>query len=648
MSAPIRSGVSSRSRGPTTFEAGLHADADFGAIDVGLAVDGPTVGVVIDAPVVGQLRVAFDVAADGATRVSNLARKTSEGVEAAVSLVDETKTQALEAEVDRLRQYAEALSRDAEEAKSQLVTERDEARDRAAFLGEDLKSVRDELNRAATDAAANLAEAHAAIQVEKDARLMLLGEREKARAELDRVRGEIDAGSATLMREVNEARAAKDAAEADRARLSQELGELSKALEARREELADLRATHTATAQALTDLKATHELVERELKAAEVDREQLRGSLADATATRERLELDLEQRTADLATRNAEFDQLQAELRELQATRDELQNTLNGDRTSAEQTLIELRESLAAKDKALAATAADRHQLVQTHRDALAEAASRESALKAALAAAEADQGQLGSELDQVKSSAAAREAELTAELEAVRHDLLASEGTRRSVEENLEQREAAFADAVEQRDTALAERDAAREQLEQLQASDTELAAARQRAADAEAALAEHEARAGQLLAERDEARTVARGLHQKLAAAGADSVKAELASLKSQLEREKDTAAKVTVERDRVQLQVEALSRQLDQERSNRAKAVLERDQYRDRFRALTTSSGSGEMVNPTSSLEETKTYSIGQATTQEVPAYSGVREVPTDITQLPADVTIKKKGP
>jgi chromosome segregation ATPase len=589
--------------------------------------------VVIDAPVVGQLRVAFEMAGDGATRVTSLARRSVDGVDVAVVVVDEKKAHSLEAEFAALQTTHDDLQRSAATAAANLVSERDEARDRAAAMSEDLTRSRERAQQEREEAAADIARlegeaasARAATQVEKDSRLTLLGEREKARAELDRLRGELDAGSATLMREVNEARAARDAAEAERSRISGELSELATALDQRRAELTSARAEIDRGTSAFERLNASNQ---ESLKGVTA---QLQTELEASHAARARLERELE----------------------------ELQSSHDGDRASAEQSRLELR------DFEMAATT-ELHQLVQAHAEALAASQAREDTLRASLSAAEADHGQLVHELEALRALAEAakeRDAGLVAalsqtetnhgqvsaelaelqrawehrelELDGLRGELLTAQQTLSATQTTLERREEAFAHAVEQRDGAAQERDGFRDQLEQLttqlQALQVSLELQQQEASEAQRVATQYETEATTLRAERDEARNVARGLHQRIAGgAGVEALKTELGTVRAALDAERASAVTVTSERDRAHLQVEALGRQLDLERSARAKAVLERDQYRDRFRVLTTRhEGSGEATSPLPG-----------------PVSDGAIESPTDVTTLPSDWD-KKKGP
>ncbi len=632
--SPVRAGVSSRSRGPQTFETGLHADADFGTVNVGLAVDAGTFGVVIVAPVVGRLRAAFDVSADGSTRLTSLARQTAEGVDVQVSLFDEAKTQALKVELQQTRDdYA------------QLAGGNDDLSQRLAQTG----------------------------------------------AELEVLRRELDAGMAALTREVNEARSAHDAVESERARLSDKLSELTTTLGQRSQEL---NAGNIAQAQMSTELEASTDTRlalqrdldrlkagERQLTAArdelkreltgataaevaltqelstlrtatghahesqvalinqldeakvarellETERDALKAELEESKAARERLEqeaadarttlqAELEQRSADLNEGSAARERLEQEL-------EELRSSTHGERTSAEQAMIELRDALAKKEKQLSSSASERHELVGQHEETLA-------SLRSSLSSAENDAAGYSSEL-------AGQRAASSIEIDRLTRAVTGAQTM-------LESRDAELGASVERHRAAEQERKMLREQVEQASAQaqhvQNEFEQTRQALGEAQRLATEHETANASLKAERNEARNVARNLHQRIAGGGGvEALKAELTELRSSLDSAQTNVTNVMAERDRAQLQIESLGRQIDQERSARAKAVVERDQYRDRFRALTSNANTGE-TKAVTSQDETKSY----ASTNDFSG-EGPMDLTTDVTHLPADFDKTKK--
>src|SRR5882724_6151925 len=81
------------------YEAGIHSDLEAGAVDLGLVVTSSGLGFALDAPVIGQLRAAFDVLADGSTKLTSLSR---EGVPVS-GLTDLSRVAELEVQLDAQR-----------------------------------------------------------------------------------------------------------------------------------------------------------------------------------------------------------------------------------------------------------------------------------------------------------------------------------------------------------------------------------------------------------------------------------------------------------------------------------------------------------------------------------------------------------------
>lgn len=258
-----RANLTSRSRGADGWDAGLHAESEQGPIDVGLAVDPRALGVMIDAPGFGVVKVALEVADDGRTHLAQATRRLADGSEAAIA-IDETRAIRLEG------QMLELVS------KVQILTsERDEARERAAAALEDRQSFGEHVAERETQASIQHERLVAQLDLERGQRLSAFAEREKAKAELERAKEQLDAGLATLMRELTLAQRAKDSAEADRLRLSQELSEVSLRLTARGNEIAALEAARDRSAvdQKATTAELAHrqqqlEVTEQEAKAA--------------------------------------------------------------------------------------------------------------------------------------------------------------------------------------------------------------------------------------------------------------------------------------------------------------------------------------------------------------------------------------------
>ncbi len=496
-----RAEVSSRITAPDAWDAGLHAESEAGPIDVGLCVEPRAVGLMIDAPGIGRLKVAFDVSADGTTRLSRATRN------ATVIAVDEARVLQLEGELDRLRRTSTAVQSQLDAQVGHLTTERDEARDRAAILSEEGK----ELALVAREAEQGLSSASAALQVERDARLATLAEREKARAELDRFREELEGGSATLARELAESRVARDAA--------------AQALEVMRARLADLEA-QVAEAKEETETRDLALGTERD------ERQRLETALASVRA-----ELGASAPAADLEAARATVGALEAELTtarealasavpatELDAARAQLAASVPATELEAAQ------QAIAALEAALASAApATELDAAQAQ---LSAAMAATATLEAELATArEALNAAVSAEtFEAIRAHAAALEAQLAASVPASEFET--AQGTIASLEAALAAAGApGEADAARARLTSLQAELASREESVSMavargDALQAELAASEERL-NAEA-VATREAReialklktqSDKLLLERDEARAVARQLHQKMA---------------------------------------------------------------------------------------------------------------------------------
>jgi chromosome segregation ATPase len=306
-----RATVTSRASAPDAWEAGLHADSDAGSIDVGLSVGPSAVGVIIDAPGLGQLKLAFDVRADGTTRLARAHRRLRDGRDAVPVAVDEAKVLQLEGQLGRLQ-------RQLEDERGVLVTERDEARDRADVMAEE----RDEVRRELGQAEAKLSEITAELANAREERLVARGQREQAREAVDELRAELALASARrqelelerdgLQAGAAQAAAALEVAQAELAALKAELAPLratAAALEAAQASRAQLAAEHEATKSALAEAQATIE----SLRAVAVDPAELEG-LRRAAAERDLLKPEHDAATTSRATLEASRAQLEADL----------------------------------------------------------------------------------------------------------------------------------------------------------------------------------------------------------------------------------------------------------------------------------------------------------------------------------------------
>ncbi len=108
-------------------------------------------------------------------------------------------------------------------------------------------------------------------------------------------------------------------------------------------------------------------------------------------------------------------------------------------------------------------------------------------------------------------------------------------------------------------------------------------------------------------LMSERDEARAIARKLHQKNPASRTDL---ELSDLRAALSQQEQLSTDLVQERDELNIRLEALGRMLEQERAGRVVALAERDEWHSRFRVLAR--GAVESgVESDISREETRSY-------------------------------------
>lgn len=316
-----RADFTSRVEAPDAWDAGLHAESDAGPIDVGLSIEPGAVGVLVEAPGVGRLSVAFDVAADGTTRLSTASRRNADGTDSPIVVIDESRVLQLEGEVQR----AQARLTELDERLGVAISERDEARDRAAILSDDKRSTAEARTRAEEE----LSSLTTALQLEKEHRLTVLNEREKLKAELDRTRDELDAGSATLMRELTEARSHRDEVVIERDRLDAELSEvsgrvveLSAARETAAEELENLKDQLAKAAQHAVNeerLRGELESTRVELEGLQNERTRWNADLAELTTARdlaaERFN-ELSAMEAEVSRLRSEVDRLESELQE--------------------------------------------------------------------------------------------------------------------------------------------------------------------------------------------------------------------------------------------------------------------------------------------------------------------------------------------
>jgi chromosome segregation ATPase len=634
-----RADVTSRIAAPDAWDAGLHAESDAGPIDVGLSVEPSAVGLIVDAPGIGQLKVAFDLAADGTTKLARASRRLADGRDAPLIAIDEAKVLQLEGELLRLKRTLDGVQKELGEQIGHLTTERDEARDRAAILSDERKEQREDLERSQR----KLSEATAALQTEKESRLSALSDRDKARAELDRVREELDAGSALVMKELSDARAGKEAAESERGQLAidldearahqgaleGELAEVRKKLSSLEDQLASEKAGREAGEAAAQELEAARaKIVELEETASRyvtsesmiaAERNDARARMAEVE---EQLREEMKARELALTTERTERQRLELDLEQLQASHEEdrlkLQAALEAERGE--------RSRAAEEVETLRAQVANAEVLT-------ANVATLQAELDAARAAG--DVTALQQEVEALRAQVANAEvltanvATLQAEVDALRTQLALAEAAAADAATLQSQLTSLEADLA-RRDDSLR---AAMERGDALQA---QLAATESRIGAEAAATREAREVALKLKTERDEARALARQLHQKVAVAGGGAAR-EAADLRTALDHERQLAANLVSERDQLNLRIEALGRMIDQERDGRTRALSERDEWQSRFKAL--AKGSIDTPQPLDfSREETRSYAV--PTVPEMPVVKG--EAQTD-PMIP-----KKKGP
>ncbi len=265
-----RADVSSRTTAPDTWDAGLHAESEAGPIDVGLSVEPSALGLIIDAPGIGLLKLAFDVKPDGTTRLSRASRRLTDGRDASLVAIDESKVLQLEGALARLQKAHEEMT-------GTLMTERDEARDRAAVISED----RNDLKVDREGLRAQLSSITADLQTEKEGRLVILAEREKARAELERVRQEQDAGSTTLLGELTQVRTRLEQRDAQlTVALEESRQKVEAALETAREKASELESVMEKVTELSAALDASREK-RSEFEAAQPELEAARARVAE-------------------------------------------------------------------------------------------------------------------------------------------------------------------------------------------------------------------------------------------------------------------------------------------------------------------------------------------------------------------------------
>lgn len=557
-SSPPRVGTTSLALSEGAWDAGVHAELDVGAIELGLATSPSALGLTLDAPRVGHLRLAFDLGPDGTTRLVSLARRGEGGEEYPVVLTDETETLRLKGELEKLKLALRQGREELEERFSEVATQRDEARDQVLALEGAVRDAQIRLEAqdqhhslTIRELADEATRARDELQQEKDQAQALQADREAARAELDRVRNELDAGSTTLMRELTDARAARDAAEALRLKVSDELTQVAEALALRHRELEAVKA-------------AVKELT-RQLEAAEHARADVEASLARQVGDVTHATTEADELRARVAEARAAADAARTENEALRTAHAAALSAVRAQQDAATQAAAEEARAMFAHAKAARAEAEARlaeldERAATAHTELLSLQAEREGLqgrveeLETARSAAEADRERLKDELD---DAAHTLERELTALRDEASHELKATQA--RHARELAEARvtrpvptaegapdlqrlqeqhareiaslQAHLAQAQADSTTALAQLQESHAIVGEWQA---QLEAQHGATEEARGVARQLHARVEKLTSEREEARNIARTLHQRLAAMGGDTSVPPLAARK------------------------------------------------------------------------------------------------------------------
>jgi chromosome segregation ATPase len=546
-------------------------------VDVGLSVEPDRehkhIGLTVHAQELGVLKLAVELPRSGPPRLTALERLHGGRAQPA-TVAAEVRVLELEAEVARAELALVRFEMHAADKLAEAITARDEARDRAAAYADQVKALTTTSADTEADLERQLRDARAALQLEREGRLSALSDRERARAELQ---GEIDAlktNLAAAQGEVVEARTRAEASVSDVESRVQSL-ELDLAAARLRGDDAEER-TVTAEAKLLEaqgqarDADDRVRVAEEKVLAAEARAVDAEGrleneqTLSESRSNAARAEADeLQTRIADLEMKVAIGGDAAAKVTELEAERVVLRDELAAARAEAER-LAELEAHLGEKDGRIAelqTRVEDAETNVNEMRGRLM--ASEQTALELQGRADEAEglRAQLeelqtkGTEADDLRAQLEEQQmktAELpqlqaqVAEVDELRSRLQAFEQTALELQQRSDELEAVRAQLEEREQAALDAQARATELEADLKAASgraAELQNATTSVNDAEARLAtviaeRDEARAiarqvqttsAKLLAERDEARNVARTLHAQV-----EPLKAEVKALR------------------------------------------------------------------------------------------------------------------
>lgn len=377
-------------------EAALHAVSELGPVQLGLVVESQGTSVLVTAPRLGQLQVELPLGPDGVPAPVLVSRLSPDGAEVSVPtrvVVDDAQVQALQQELAALKDTFSKVRDELSDQVAQLHTERDEARDRAEVMSEQRAALKERLlererllESQARQHEAALGEVQGLLEQSLLARAELERAEARATADLDRLRQETEAGSTTLLSELQEAKAAARAAEEALALQGREHAARQAQLEAQLQE--------TEAARQVLEARTTGERQEVEvrlqaqaaqLQAAQQQLHELREALESERVEALRTEEDLEHRQTSLtdavAARDGALQQREALSAELELLRSQLT------RAQAE------REEARTVAKAL-------HQKVTKAEQAAWEAAAVQNALESERATLIADRDRLKLQID--------------------------------------------------------------------------------------------------------------------------------------------------------------------------------------------------------------------------------------------------------
>lgn len=340
---------------PRGFEAAMAGNTDSGRVDMAVSLDAiqgqaPMAGLWVQAPGLGALQFCVSLDEAGTARVVRVRRLNEEGH--VLSDVSPSHEQAavsrLETELARERLQVSLAQREAAEIAADLTAERDEARDRAAALTDDLGALQADFEARLADAdrvqenhAVELAALRASLAAEKESHAGLLADREKDRGVWAELRRNVDAERAQVQVLKHELAL---------------LGEEHQSVQADREEL---RARLLAAESGLAERSTTEESLGQELGS---QIRSLEASLKESSQHKARVEAELAQVRREAQSAKAGHDS------ELEALKKALVETQAHVAHLKVQVTTLLADVARLRDAEAAAVAAEKAAQVQTKR----------------------------------------------------------------------------------------------------------------------------------------------------------------------------------------------------------------------------------------------------------------------------------------